>query len=231
MNDVVDVVLGTKNDDDIKRDVINELQWDPSVNESLVGVVVKSGVVTLTGHLDNFAQKFAIERAVARVSGVRAIALELDVKLDPRHRRSDAEIASAAKQALEWNALIAHEPLQVQVESGWLTLRGTVRWNYQRDSAAKSVRNLLGVTGFTNAVILDPMVQPHQVTERIQRALTRQVQREAQRIDIQVSGAVVTLKGQVHSLAERQAAEGATWSAPGVREVINELQVRPIPAL
>ncbi len=231
MNDVVDVVLGTKSDEDLKRDVVNELQWDPAINESQVGVVVQSGVVTLTGHLDNYAQKFALERAVGRVAGVRAIALELDVRLDPRHRRSDAEIAAAAKQALEWSALVAHEPLQVQVEKGWLTLRGTVRWNYQRQSAAKAVRNLLGVTGFTNAVVLDPQVQPHQVNERIRQALTRQVQREAQRIEVQVSGGVVTLKGKVHSLAERQAAEGATWSAPGVREVVNELQVRPIPAL
>lgn len=231
MNDVVSVVLGTKSDEDLKRDVVNELQWDPAVNESLVGVMVQSGVVTLTGHLENFAQKFAIERAVSRVAGVRALAMELDVRLDPRHRRSDAEIASAAKQALEWSALVAHEPLQVQVEKGWLTLKGTVRWNYQRESAAKAVRNLLGVTGFTNAVVLDPMVQPHQVSERISQALTRQVQREVQRIQVEVAGAVVTLKGQVHSLAERQAAEGATWSAPGVREVVNELQVRPIPAL
>lgn len=214
-----------KTDAEIKQNVVSELEWDPSIDAARVGVAVKDQVVTLTGHLDNFAQKYAIERAVQRVAGVRALAIELDVKLDPHHVRSDADIALAAEQALTWHALVPHERVRVQVEKGWVTLNGEVDWHYQREGAAKAVRELTGVTGVTNAISLRPQATPNHISDRIRAALTRQVEREARRIEVSVEGATATLRGDVHSWAERTAAEGATWSAPGIRRVVNELQV------
>jgi osmotically-inducible protein OsmY len=124
-----------KADAQLKADVSAELDWEPSINASHVGVAVDNGVVTLTGHLDTFAEKFAVERAVQRVQGVRAIALELDVKLEPGHKRSDSEIAAAAESALKWHSLVPEEKIQVKVEKGWVTLKGEVDWDYQRRSA------------------------------------------------------------------------------------------------
>ena len=214
-----------KTDAEIKKDVVSELEWDPAIDATQVGVTVKDQVVTLSGHLDTYAQKYAIERAVQRVAGVRAVAVELDVKLDPRHVRSDAEIALAAEQSLTWHALVPHERIRVQVEKVWITLSGEVDWHYQRENASKAVRELTGVTGVTNGLTLRPQATPSHISDRIRAALTRQVEREARRIEVSVEGSTATLRGDVHSWAERTAAEGATWSAPGIRRVVNELQV------
>lgn len=214
-----------KSDAQLKKDVEAELDWDASVDATHVGVAVKDGVVTLSGHLDTYAEKIAAERAAQRVEGVKALAVELDVKLAPGHRRSDAEIAAAAESALKWSTLVPEDRITVRVERGWVTLSGEVDWDYQRNHAAKAVRPLTGVVGVTNQIALKPQVTPANITHRIQSALQRQAEREAQHIEVIVSGHTVTLKGQVHSWAERNAAQGAAWSAPGITSVINQLRV------
>ena len=214
-----------KSDSQLKQDVSTELDWDPSINASQVGVAVKDGVVTLSGHLDTYAEKHAVERAAQRVHGVKAIAVELDVKLAPSHQRSDSEIAAAAESALKWHSLVPAERLQVKVEKGWVTLNGEVDWEYQRRSAEKAIRPLTGVIGLSNAVTLRPSTSPANVANRIRDALTRHAEHEAKHIEVIVNGSVVTLRGKVDSWPERTAAYGAAWSAPGVMSVVNELTV------
>ncbi|MDE2094418.1 MAG: BON domain-containing protein [Burkholderiales bacterium] len=214
-----------KSDAQLKTDVAAELEWDPSINATNVGVAVKDGVVTLTGHLDTYAEKYAIERALQRVQGVKAIALELDVKLASGHVRSDSEIAAAAESAFKWHALIPAERIRVKVEKGWVTLTGEVDWEYQRREAEKAVRPLTGVVAVTNSITLKRNVAPANITHRIRDALTRQAEREAKGIEVDVSGSTVTLRGTVHSWAERSAAQGAAWSAPGISRVVNDLIV------
>ncbi len=215
-----------KTDAQLKKDVTAELEWDPSINASHVGVAVADGVVTLTGHLSTFAEKYAIERAVQRVQGVKAIAVELDVKLEPGHKRSDTDIAVAVESALQWHALVPAQCIQAQVEKGWVTLKGEVDWDYQRRNAEKAVRNLTGVVGVSNAMTLKPSVTPAKVADRIRDAMARHAEREAKHIEVMVSGSAVTLRGAVDSWAERNAAFGAAWSAPGVLSVVNEIKVQ-----
>jgi osmotically-inducible protein OsmY len=214
-----------KTDAQLKADVTRELEWDPSINAAHVGVAAKDGVVTLTGHLETFAEKHAVERAAQRVEAVRAVAVELDVKLAPGHQRSDSDIAQAAECAFRWNVLIPAARIGVKVERGWVTLTGEVDWDYQRSSAAKAVRGLTGVVGLSNGITLKPAITPADVSTRIRQALERHAQREAKHVEVIVSGSTVTLRGRVDSWAEREAASGAVWAAPGIGRVINELRV------
>lgn len=216
-----------KTDSDLKKDVLTELSWDPLVPEARVGVAVNDGVVTLTGHLDTYAEKVAARRAVERVSGVKAIAIEVDVVPMGIHQRSDTEIATAVEHALGWNTSVPQDRVKVTVEKGWVTLSGELDWNFQRRAVERMVRPLKGVVGITDNIRLKALPIPVNLSNRIQDALTRQAVREARRIDITVDGSVVTLHGHVHSWAERNAAEGATWSAPGVSRVINQLIIEP----
>jgi osmotically-inducible protein OsmY len=214
-----------KSDSQLKKDVESELEWDPAIDASQVGVLVKDGVVTLTGHLDSYAAKYAAERAAQRVRGVKGLAVELDVRLGALARRNDGDLASAAESALKWHALVPEERIKVMVEKGWVTLSGEVDWEYQRHHAVKAVRALTGVVGVSNDISVKPQVTPANITQRIQGALERQADREAKNIEVIVSGNTVTLKGQVHSWAERAAAQGAAWSAPGITSVVNQLHV------
>lgn len=214
-----------KTDAQLKKDVQAELEWDASVYAANVGVAVKDGVVTLTGHLDTFAEKYQIERAALRVSGVRALAVELDVKLAANHVRSDSEIAQAVESALQWHALIRADRVRFKVEKGWITLSGEVDWDFQRRNTEKAVRTLVGVTGVTNTITLKALTSPANVTARIRDALKRQAEREANAIQVDVVDSTATLRGQVHSWPERVAAQGAAFSAPGITRVVNELRV------
>lgn len=214
-----------KTDSDVKKDVLTELAWDPLVPEARVGVTVSEGVATLTGHLDTYAEKVAARRAVERVSGVKAIAMELDVIPLGLHQRSDTEIATAIEHALSWNTSIPQDRVKVTVEKGWVTLSGELDWNFQRRAVERMIRPLKGVVGITDNIRLKTLAVPVNISSRIQDALTRQAVREARRIEISMDGSVVTLRGHVHSWAERNAAEGATWSAPGVSRVNNELTI------
>ena len=214
-----------KTDTDLRTDVLTELSWDPLVPETRVGVTVAEGVVTLTGHLDTYAEKVAAKRAAERVGGVKAIAVEIDVVPIGAHRRSDTEIAAAIEHALSWNTAVPQDRIKVTVENGWVTLSGEVDWNFQRRSVERLIRPLKGVVGISDNIQLKPLAIPANLANRIQEALTRQAIREAKRIAVSVDGGVVTLRGHVHSWAERSAAEGATWSAPGVSKVNNQVTV------
>lgn len=214
-----------KTDTQLKADVTAELAWDPAINATGIGVMVKEGVVTLAGHLDTFAEKHAVERAVRRVSGVCGIALELDVKLAAHHQRSDSELARAAIAALRWSSLVPEGRVQVEVDKGWVTLTGEVDWGYQLAGAEQSIRPLVGVRGLSNHITIKPRASVKDIGEQITAAFARHASREARHIDIKVEGGVVTLRGKVHSLAEHDAAVGVAFSAPGVSRVVDELGV------
>ena len=214
-----------KTDAQLKVDVTDELAWDPAINATHVGVMVQDGVVTLAGHLDSFAEKHAVERAVRRVAGVRGIALDLDVKLSTEHQRTDADIAGAATAALALNTLVPRGKVKVEVEKGWVTLTGEVDWGYQLASAEQCIRPLAGVRGLFNKITVKPRVQSKDIASQITAALTRQATREARNIGIEVEGGVVTLSGKVHSMAEHDAAIGVAFSAHGVSHVVDHLQV------
>lgn len=214
-----------KTDALLKADVLAELAWDPAINPAAIGVAVRQGLVTLTGHLDTLEQKHAAERAVRRVAGVRGIAVELDVRLVPEHRRSDSDVARAAIAALRWNSLVPDDRVQVEVEDGWLTLNGEVDWPYQLASAEQCIRPLTGVRGVTNLVTLKPHVRGLDIAGQITEALKRHAEREARHIDVEVDGGTVTLSGTVDSLAEHDAAIGAAFGTRGVTSVIDKLDV------
>jgi osmotically-inducible protein OsmY len=214
-----------KTDTQLRNDIQAELNWAPEVKTSDIGVIVKDGVVTLTGHLASHAEKYAVERAVQRVHGVKALAIELTVKLPFDNQRTDADIAMAAERALEWNVLVPDDKIRPLVENGWITLAGEVEWDYQRSAAESAVRNLMGVTGVSNLVKVKPKVSPADVEKKIHDALSRQVDREARQLAITVDGSQVTLRGTVHSWTERDAVQGAAWATPGVTVVVNDLLV------
>lgn len=214
-----------KTDSDLKRDVVAELTWDPAVKSTAIGVAVKNGVVTLSGHLDTYFEKDAVAKALRRVAGVKAIALELDVKLSAQHQRSDTDIAASAEQALKWNASAPVEAIRLTVEHGWVTMQGEVEWEFQRRSVEKAIRPLMGVVGISNEIKLRVLPQPADLSKKIEEALTRQALREARQVRVGAEGSTIRLTGTVHSWQERDAVQGVVWSAPGVRVVINELNV------
>jgi osmotically-inducible protein OsmY len=214
-----------KSDRQLKQDVTDELAWEPAVNDTEIGVEVKHGIVTLSGHLHSYAEKYAAERAVQRVSGVKGMAMELDVKLLDIGKRNDTDIAAAARQALEWNALIPQERIKVKVERGWITLSGEVEHGYQHSAAQKAVRDLQGVTGVSDQIVIKPEISGSDIKTKIEAALYRRAIAEAQAITITVSGGKVTLKGSIPTWSERRAIVQAASATPGVAEVVDQLDV------
>lgn len=214
-----------KTDLQLKADVTAELTWDPAVQATGIGVAVQDGVVTLSGTLDTYAEKLAAERAVRRVGGVRGIALDLQVKLAREHQRGDTELAQAALQALAWQAQLPPNRIKVEVEDGWVTLTGEVEWAYQIAIAEQCVRPLVGVTGLSNRITLKPRANASDISDEIAAALARHAQREAQNVQVEVAGSLVTLRGKVGSLAERKAVVGTALAARGVGRVVDQLEV------
>ena len=214
-----------RSDAQLRGDVEAELDWEPAVNPAHIGVIAADGIVTLTGHVASHAEKYAAEAAARRVKGVKALAVEITVKLPASDQRSDAEIAMAAERGLEWSVLVPTGKIKPMVENGWVTLHGEAEWDYQRRAAERAVRNLMGVTGVTNEIKVIPKVKAVDVEKRLHDALSRQASREADRIQVTVEGSEVHLKGKVRSWAELDAVQGAAWSAPGVRSVVNDLTI------
>lgn len=215
-----------KTDIQLHKDVIAELTWDPRVNHKEIGVATKDGVVTITGSVASYAEKWAAERAVERVAGVKVVANDLTVNVPSAFTHSDTEIAHKVVDAFAWDIQVPDDKIKTAVTNGWVTLEGDVEWKFQRDAAAAAVRNLAGVRGVTNNIKVTPRrVSPYDVSRSIKDALERRADRTAEHITIQTQGGIVTLKGSVPSFGDRRAAEGAAWSAPGVTEVHDELAV------
>jgi len=214
-----------KTDTELRDDVLAELRWEPKVNAADIGVTVKNGVVTLTGNIDSSAEKYAAEKATERVSGVLAVANEIDVKLPGSNERTDADIAAVAVNALKWKYFIPHDHIKVLVEKGWMTLDGEVEWQYQKNSAYEAVHDLVGVKGVINRISVKPQISPQGIKRKIETAFERNAQLDAKRIAVSADQGKVTLSGTVGSWAERDEASTAAWAAPGVSEVVNNITV------
>lgn len=211
----------------LQHNVLSELEWDPSVNATKIGVTSSDGVVTLSGHVSTYAEKWAAERIAKRVKGVTAVANEVEVRLASESKHDDEEIAKAAVSALHWNISVPRDKVKVSVNKGYVSLDGEVEWAFQRREAETAVRNLVGVRGITNNITVKPTVSAPDVRTKIEAALKRSAEVDASNISVETTDGRVTLRGKVRSWAEREDAVNAAWAAPGVRNVVDQLSIRP----
>ena len=214
-------------DTELRRRVLAELDWDPSLDASSIGVAAKDGVVTLTGFVANYAHKKNAERAAKRVAGVKAVAEEIAIKLPGTYERSDTDIAHSVLSSLRFNVSIPYEKIQVTVEKGWITLDGEVEWPFQKNMAENATKYTIGVKGITNRIAVKPRISPADVRAKIEDAFERRAQLDAHQIKVEAVDNKVVLRGTVRSWQAKEQAEQAAWAAPGVTRVENDVVVSP----
>jgi osmotically-inducible protein OsmY len=212
-------------DKELRLDILEELDMEPSIDAADIGVAVDGQVVTLTGHVRTFSDKVTVRDIVEGIRGVRAIADEIEVRPIGAHITADDEIAKRIINTLKWNSSVPEDKIKLTVTKGWVTLEGEVEWHFQATATEQAVRRLVGVTGVNNRIKIMPAVRPTDVSDRIRKALHRDADLDASAIRVNVDGGKVTLEGQVRYLGERRSAERAAWSAPGVTEVVDHLTV------
>lgn len=214
-----------KTDIEIQKDIIDELQWDPRLLASEIGVAVKNGIATLSGQVDSYAKKIAAENAAKRIKEVKGVVEDVEVVLPNHIRRTDHEIAETALRSLKWSTSIPEDKVRVIVEDGWVTLEGQVAWEFEAEEAKKAIEHNKGVLGITNRIEIAPQVSTPVVKEAIKKALERNADVEAENIHIDVKENKVTLNGKVHTWREMHEVWNAVWNAPGVTSVENNLVI------
>ncbi|TYC10573.1 BON domain-containing protein [Bizionia gelidisalsuginis] len=214
-----------KTDIAIKEDVLEELNWLPNIDETQIGVIVKDGVVTLTGTVSDYPKKGIIDRAIKRINGVKAVAEEIKVKYGDRDKYSDEGIAKAAVNALEWNASVPSEHIIINVENGTVHLTGELEWAFQKEFAKRTIEHLLGVKEVINNIQLKPKATPANVEVTIKKAFERSAIIDAKNINVTINGNTATLTGTVHSIQEKDNALRAAYLADGITDVKNKIEV------
>jgi len=212
-------------DNELKKNVLEELEFDNTVDPSKIGVIVEDGAVTLTGTINNFSQRFAAVNAIKRMNGVKALADEINVVLSPKHRRDDAEIAKHIAHVIQYNANLPDDSVAAVVHKGIVTLNGTVKVEELRRTIESQVAHVAGVNSINNRIKIEPELAPENVKEQIVAALKRNAELECEHINVEVEGDKVILKGRVKAYYERELAQLAAWRAAGVRRVVDEITV------
>jgi len=214
-----------KTDIQIQKDVMEQLKWEPFLNAAEIGVAVKNGIVTLSGHVDSYSKKLTAENAAKKIAGVKAVAEDIQIGVSPAFAKSDTEIAEAVLNALRWNSAVKEEKIKIKVENGNVRLDGEVEWEFERNNAKKAIENLKGVRSVLNMITVKPKIMPNDIQQKINAAFHRSATLDAGKITAEISGSRVILHGKVRSFAEKQDAANAAWNAPGVLSVENRLEI------